>query len=59
LWDDTFDKMLEEVVSRELEGYKKVMKSYKLIQINGHKVACSSKVERSSRYKLCFTVFDD
>lgn len=38
LWDDTFDKMLEEVVSRELEGYKKVMKSYKLIQINGHKV---------------------
>ncbi|QGA53592.1 DHH family phosphoesterase [Sulfolobus sp. E5-1-F] len=38
LWNDTFDKMLEEVVSRELEGYKKVMKSYKLIQIDGYKV---------------------
>ncbi|WP_338603412.1 DHH family phosphoesterase [Sulfolobus tengchongensis] len=38
LWNETFDKILEEVVSKELEGYKKVMKSYKLINVDGQKV---------------------
>jgi len=38
LWNDAFDKILEETMSKELEGYKKVMKSYRLLEINGYKV---------------------
>lgn len=38
LWNNAFDKILEETMSKELEGYKKVMKSYRLLEINGYKV---------------------
>ncbi|MEM0293371.1 MAG: DHHA1 domain-containing protein [Saccharolobus sp.] len=39
LWNENFDKMLEDILTKELEGYKKVMKSFKVLEIDGHKLA--------------------
>ncbi|AWR96400.1 DHH family phosphoesterase [Acidianus sulfidivorans JP7] len=38
LWNDEFQKILEDQVDAELKGYQKLSKYYKLIEINGKKV---------------------
>jgi len=38
LWNENFERMLEDIVSKEIEGYRKLMKNVRLIEIDGHRV---------------------
>lgn len=39
IWDEEFDRMLEDIVDKEIKGYYKLMKYVKVVEINGEKIA--------------------